>query len=480
MPTYTRMRRTKIVATIGPASDTLENIMALINAGMNVARINLSFGANNDQDERVKRIRLAAKELGKHIAVMIDTRGIEIRSGKLEDQIAVLRAGQDFILYTDGRLGNSAGASMSYKNLPNEVEEGTPILMDDGALELVVKKVINNEIRCRIVVGGTLRENKSINLPETELAMSAVSPENRAYVQKEMAFAAKHDVEYVAASFVQNADDIYKMREVLAEHGKDIPIIAKIENKAGVANLKEIVEAANGLMVARGDLGVELPLADVPATQKEIIRATVSAGKPVITATEMLASMERNPKPTRAEASDVANAILDGTSAVMLSGETAVGKYPVKAVQIMHELALRAEMSLKEYGYLQLIKPHPSHKITEAVSQAANNMATHIGARAIIALTETGFTARMISKHRPDSPIMAITGSKKEARRLALNWGIQAIHYKGKLSDEEKLQYGIEHSMKQGCVQNGDTVIVTAGINQSAGGTDFIRVITIQ
>jgi pyruvate kinase len=473
------IRKTKIIATIGPASDSVETIREMILAGMNVARINLSFGANDEQKERVARIRQAADQLDSHIAVMVDTRGIEIRSGKLENRKAELETGGEFVLYTDGRTGNESGASVSYKNLPNEVSPGDPILMDDGNIELRVLTVEDDTIRCQILVGGELHENKSVNLPDTQLAISMVSPEHRDYVVREMSFAAEVDAEYVAASFVQCADDIIKMRELLKERDSAIPIIAKIENRAGVNNLEEIVQVADGVMVARGDLGVELPLAEVPGTQKKIIRTTVSNGKPVITATEMLASMERNPRPTRAEASDVANAILDGSSAVMLSGETAVGRHPVEAVRTMANLAMRAEASLKEYGYLQRILPNPSNVVTEAVSQAANNMASHLNAAAIFALTETGYTARMISKHRPDCPILAITGSPMVARRLALNWGIHPILYSGKHIDEERIWFGIDRARESGFIQPGDVVVVTAGYTQQAGGTDFIRVITV-
>ena len=309
--------------------------------------------------------------------------------------------------------------------------------------------------------------------------MSAVSPENRDDIVKELSFAAENDVDYIAASFVQSADDIYKMREILVEREVNIPIIAKIENRAGVANMEEIVEAADGIMVARGDLGVELPLADVPTTQKHIIRTTVSNGKPVITATQMLASMEHNPKPTRAEASDVANAILDGTSAVMLSGETAVGKYPLEAVRTLATIALRAEASLHEYGYLQKIKPNPANVVTEAIGQASVGMAKNLKAAAIVSLTESGFTSRLISKHRPDCAILAITSSQLVARKLSLNWGVIPVLYQGEPADDARIEFAISVIRKLAYADSGDTLIITAGHYQLTGGTDMIRVVTL-
>ena len=329
MPAVPQFRKTKIIATIGPASDSPEILEAMIRAGMNVARLNLSHGTFTEHEERLERIRSLASKMGVQVAIMVDTRGIEIRTGKLAQGAVEIVSGGRFTLYTDGRVGDGSGVSVSNRSLPEEVGPGTPILLDDGAMELEVIDAKAGSIECRVIHGGSLRENKSVNLPETELALSSVSPEYREDVVKELTFAAENDVDYLAASFVQNAADIKRMREILFTQERVIPIIAKIENRAGLGNLEEIVEAADGVMVARGDLGVELPLAEVPGFQKKIIRTTVMNGKPVVTATEMLASMERNPKPTRAEASDVANAILDGTSAVMLSGETAMGKYPV-------------------------------------------------------------------------------------------------------------------------------------------------------
>ncbi len=481
MPAASPIRKTKIIATIGPASDSPETLEAMIRAGLNVVRLNLSHGSFAEHEERIERIRAAAGRMGAQIAVMVDTRGIEIRTGKLDGGTAELTPGGPFTLYTDGKLGDHTGVSITNRNLPREVKKGTPILLDDGAMELEVTAVEADSIRCKVIHGGLLRENKSVNLPETELSLSSVSPEYREDVVREMTFAAENDVDYLAASFVQNAGDIERMREILLKHERIIPIIAKIENRAGLSNLEEIVKAADGVMVARGDLGVELPLAEVPGFQKKIIHTTVSNGKPVITATEMLASMERNPKPTRAEASDVANAILDGSSAVMLSGETAMGKYPVEAVRTMATLALRAEASLREYGYLQKILPNPSNRVTEAIARYAVQIAETLEAAAIFSITDTGFTSRLVSKHRPDCPILAITGSKLVARRLAMNWGVTPVRYAAAAgrSDEAKLAFALDAAKGMGLVSAGDTVVVTSGYQQTAGGTDLIRVVTV-
>ncbi|RTZ59992.1 MAG: pyruvate kinase [Gammaproteobacteria bacterium] len=475
-----RIRKTKIVATIGPACDSVETLIEMIRAGMNVARLNLSHGTHDEQSEKVKRIRQASRELNTSIAIMVDTRGVEIRTGKLENRTVELIIGDEFVLYTDERMGDIKGVSVSFPDIVEHVKPGENILIDDGALELKALEIKPDAVRCEVIHGGILKENKSVNLPSTTLPMATASPEGREDVLKEMNFAVENDVEYIAASFIQSADDIIIMRQMLEDMGTCIPLIAKIENKAGVNNLDSIVQAADGMMVARGDMGVELPFGEVPIIQKRMIRTTVENGKPVITATQMLASMEFNPKPTRAEASDVANAILDGSSAVMLSGETAAGLYPVESVRTMADLAVKTEAWLEEYGYLQATKPNPSFQVTEAVAQGAVSMAKKLDAAAIFTLTMTGTTSRLVSKHRPVSLILAITESRKVARRLALNWGVLPILYSAEPSDEARIQMAMLRARELGYVKNGDTIIVTAGQNQRAGGTDLIRVMTIE
>jgi len=480
MPHRPRTRRTKIVATIGPASDAPETLEAMLRAGMNVARLNLSHGSFDEHKARLMRIRAAADAVGVPVAIMIDTRGIEIRTGEIADGVIELVSGEPFSLFTDGRAGDQHGVSVSYQRLPREVNPGETVLLDDGAMELQVLATTEREVRCRVIVGGRLGASKGVNLPGTQLSVTGVDPAHRDDVVRELSFAAENDVEYIAASFIQSADEVHRMREILLERDVEIPIIAKIENRAGVANLDEIVLAADGVMVARGDLGVELPLADVPSTQKRIIRSTVSNGKPVITATQMLASMERNPKPTRAEASDVANAILDGSSAVMLSGETAAGAYPVESVRMMAELAVRAEASLRDYGWLQQTLPHPSNVVTEAVAHAAVRMAEQLGASAILSLTETGFTSRLISKHRPECPILAVTATPTVARRLSLNWGVVPVLYEAGICDDDKIALAIQVAKERGLVQTGDLLIGTWGHTETAGGTDAIRVLSLR
>ena len=475
----TPIRKTKIVATIGPASDSVETLERMLKAGMNVARLNLSHGSLDEHKQRIGKIRQAAANLDTEVAIMIDTRGVEIRTGRIPDGSIELVTGNDFSLYTDNRAGDAQGVSVTYQRLSQEVNPGDVVLLDDGALELTVQSVAEREIRCRVVLGGLLKPNKGVNLPNTTLSMNAIEPQHREDVRRELGFAAENDVDYIAASFIQNAEEVNSMREILQEKSVSIPIIAKIENRAGIENLEEIVAAADGVMVARGDMGVELPMADVPSMQKKIIRITVSNGKPVITATQMLASMEKNPKPTRAEASDVANAILDGSSALMLSGETAMGDYPVDSVRTMAMLAVRTEASLREYGYLQRILPHPSNIVTEAVSHASVRMADQLNASAIISLTESGFTSRLVSKHRPECPILAVTSSVKVTRRLCMNWGVVPILYQAQSTDDGKIDYCIDLATERGALKRGDIVIATNGSSQITGGTNLIRVLSV-
>jgi len=474
-----QFRKTKIIATVGPACDDVAILKQMIEGGMNVARLNLSHGNYEEHGLRVQRIREAASMVGSRVAIMIDTRGIEVRTGLLRDSYVDLHRGADFTLRTDGEPGDQTGVSVSFPKLPLEVSVGDVILLDDGAIELETLSTTETEINCRVVHGGILGKTKGVNLPGTKLSLTAVGPENRDDFIREIEFASAHDIDYIAASFIQSGEDITRMREIMSECNIDAPIIAKIENKAGVENMEAIVAVADGLMVARGDLGVELPFGEVPATQKRMIRTTVMAGKPVITATQMLASMEYNPKPTRAEASDVANAILDGSSAIMLSGETAAGKYPVESVKTMHSLALTTESCLDEFGYLQKIPFHTANVVTEAISGAVTTMAKDLEAAAIISLSETGFTSRLISKHRPECPIVSITASKRVARRLSMNWGVAAVLYTGEPGDKAKIQFAAECVQKMGLAGAGDSIIVTAGHTQRSGGTDMIRIIKL-
>ncbi|MDX1389504.1 MAG: pyruvate kinase, partial [Acidobacteriota bacterium] len=463
-----KYRRTKIVATLGPASDDESTIARLIEAGVDVFRFNMSHGDHESHRRTYELVRrLGAAHGRRPTAVLFDLSGPKIRVGTVPNGRIPLVVDHEVTVTTRDVAGDETLIPSQYDALAADVKAGDRILLDDGALELEVEGASRRGVRCTVVRGGVLRDSKGVNVPAREMPFSAEDRRTR----EELAFAVEQRVDYIAASFVQGAQDVIAIRDILQELGAKIPIIAKIESRAAVANLDAIVEAADGTMVARGDLGVEFPFADVPAIQKTIIRTTVTNGKPVITATQMLDSMERNPRPTRAEVSDVANAILDGSSAVMLSGETAMGKYPVESVRTMSALAVRAEASLAEYGQLQKILPNPSNVVTEAVSQAAVAMAHHLNAAAIISLTETGFTSRLISKYRPNCPIVAVTSSVDVVRRFSMNWGVYALHYTGNSSDQDKVQFAILKAKEHGWVHDGDIVVATSGQTQQAGST---------
>lgn len=442
---------------------------------MNVARLNFSHGNHEEHQRRIQMIREAADSLGRDIAIMLDTRGAEIRTQKLDGGAATLRVGEPFLLYSEDRPGDARGVSVSHPVLFDHVVPGTRILIDDGALELRATEISGKGILCEVVRGGTLADRKSINIPDIRFPRRELSERDR----RDIAFAVDNDITYIAASFIRSAKDVLDVRNLVQQSARYIPIIAKIENREGVENLDEIIQCADGMMVARGDLGVEVPLEDVPTIQKKIIHSTVRAGKPVITATQMLDSMTRNPTPTRAEVSDVANAIFDGTSAVMLSGETANGMYPVESVRTMHSLALRAEESLGEFGHLQQSYAEPEHRVTDAVSHAAITMAARLNAAAIVTLTESGFTSRSISKFRPQCPILAVTASRDVVCRLALNWGVTSLHLPGHRSDDEIMRFAITRGCELGYLRGGDILIVTHGTERESGSTSLVRVLNV-
>jgi len=475
-------RKTKVIATLGPACDSIDTLKAMIHAGMNVARLNFSHGSHEEHRKRLEAVREAAATLDANVAIMLDTKGVEIRTGRVQGGAVSLTTGESFTLYAEDRGGDATGVSISDPRFFDHVQPGSLIFLDDGVMELRVVETTATQLDCEITRGGRLEDRRGVNIPGASFGYRPMNQENR----DDLLFAIDHDIEYIAASFVRSARNVSEISQLLEDHGAQIPVIAKIENKEAVQNLDEIVAVSNGTMVARGDLGVELPLHQIPMVQKKIIRTTVRAGKPVITATQMLDSMERNPIPTRAEVSDVANAILDGTSAVMLSGETAIGAYPVEAVRTMASLAREAEGALSQYGDLQNIRSEPAHVVTEAVSQAAITMADHLDAAAIITLTESGFTSRSISKFRPRCPILAVSASEKVVRKLALNWGVTAICYqresgaKDERNDEDMIQFGIRRALQQGYVQLGDVVVVTAGVSRCSGSTNLIRVIEVE
>jgi pyruvate kinase len=462
------MRKTKIVCTIGPASESPEMLRKMIQAGMNVARMNFSHGDYEEHGNRIRNIRQAAAELGCHIAILLDTKGPEIRVGKLKEEPIELVQGDTIILTTEDILGDKERISVSYKNLPNDVKPGSAVLIDDGLIGLTVQEVHGGEIVCRINNGGTLKSRKSVNVPGVKVALPGITEKDR----NDILFGIEQGVDYIAASFVRKAQDMLEIRELLQENNAThIQIIAKIENQEGVDNLDEILQVSDGLMVARGDLGVEIPAEQVPLVQKMMIRKCNLAGKPVITATQMLDSMQRNPRPTRAEASDVANAILDGTDALMLSGETAAGKYPVESVETMARIAVSTEaaMDYREILHKQSLAQQMS--ITEAISQSVANSALDLDAQAILTATESGFTARMVSKYRPKAPIIAVTPNDHIMRRLALIWGVVPVRGEMVSSTDEMFEMAINAAVSEGHVKLGDLVVITAGVPVSRSGT---------
>ncbi|SEB89082.1 pyruvate kinase [Paenibacillus sp. GP183] len=462
------MRKTKIVCTIGPASESLENLKRLMEAGMNVARLNFSHGDFEEHGARIHNIREASKETGKTVAILLDTKGPEIRTGKLKEEPIELIQDNHIILTTEEILGDAERVSVTYKDLPRDVHVGSTILVDDGLIGLLVVNVRGTEIDCRIVNGGQLKSKKGVNVPGVKIKLPGITEKDT----NDIIFGIQQDVDFIAASFVRKASDVMEIRELLERYGAPhIQIISKIENQEGVENLDEILEVSDGLMVARGDLGVEIPAEEVPIVQKQMIKKCNMVGKPVITATMMLDSMQRNPRPTRAEASDVANAVFDGTDAVMLSGETAAGKYPVESVLTMARIAIRAEDALEYREIFIRTAQAQQTTVTEAISQAVANSALELGAKAILTATESGYTARMVSKYRPKSPIVAVTPNDQVIRRLCLVWGVMPVKGETCKTTDQLFDLAVDSSIKSGLVSLGDIVIITAGVPVGRSGT---------
>ncbi|MFS0727304.1 pyruvate kinase [Paenibacillus sp. 1P07SE] len=462
------MRKTKIVCTIGPASESLENTKKLILAGMNVARLNFSHGDFEEHGNRIKNIRTACEELGRTVAILLDTKGPEIRLGKLKEEPIDLNQGDAIVLTTEEILGDRTRIPVTYSNLPNDVQVGSTILIDDGLIGLTVEEVEGTEIKCRIVNSGQIKSKKGVNAPGVDISLPGITEKDAG----DIVFGIEQGIDFIAASFVRRASDVLEIRELLEKHNAShIQIISKIENQQGVDNLDAILEVSDGLMVARGDLGVEIPAEEVPLVQKMMIRKSNLAGKPVITATQMLDSMQRNPRPTRAEASDVANAIFDGTDAIMLSGETAAGKYPVESVLTMSRIAERIESALNYREIFNKQATAQRSNVTEAISQSVTNSSLDLDVKAIVTSTESGYTARMISKYRPKAPIIAVTPVDQVMRRLALTWGV--IPAKGVAAEttDQMFDIAVNGAMETGLVKLGDTVIITAGVPVGRSGT---------
>ncbi len=467
------MRRTKIVCTIGPASESPEQLKKLILAGMNVARLNFSHGDYEEHGKRIENIRKVSHELGRNVAILLDTKGPEIRIKKFSEGKIQLNEGDFFTLTTEDIMGDNTKVSVTYEGLPQDVKAGDKILIDDGLIELKVMEITDTDVKCQVQNGGPLSDRKGVNLPGISVSLPAMSEKD----YNDILFGIEQGVDFIAASFIRKASDVLAIRRVLEENNSDIHIISKIENQEGVDNLDEILRVSDGLMVARGDLGVEIPVEEVPLAQKTMIENCNRAGKPVITATQMLDSMMRNPRPTRAETSDVANAIFDGTDAIMLSGETAAGKYPEESVKTMAQIAERAEQAIRYDEILGKKTFVPKASITDSISSATCASAQNLGASAIITSTQSGFTAKMVSKYRPKCPIIAVTPDETVVRKLLLSWGVFPVLGNQTDNTDDMIQEAINTSLNSGHIKNGDLVIITAGVPVGiAGTTNLLKV----
>lgn len=471
------MRKTKIVCTLGPSTDDENVIRQMMLAGMNVARFNFSHQTHEMHKKRLDMVVKLRQNLNLPIATLLDTKGPEVRLGKIKNDKAFLETGSRFILTTEDILGDETKASVSYKNLISDISINNKILIDDGLIILRVLDLDDKNIICEVINGGFISNNKGVNVPNVSLSMPYVSEQDC----EDIIFGIQNDFDFIAASFARSAQDINDIRHVLEEHGcSNINIIAKIENSEGVENIDEILHVSDGIMVARGDMGVEIPFEEIPVIQKKLIKQAYNASKQVITATQMLESMVNNPRPTRAETTDVANAIYDGTSAIMLSGETAAGKFPVKAVRTMALIAQRAEQDIdypKRFRTLHLDR-YPS--ITNAISHASVTASIDLGAAAIINVTKSGESARMISKYRPMAPIIACSPHEKVCRQLNMSWGVSPVLVEEKKSTDDLLEHAVKMSQKHQLVKSGDLVVITAGIPLGISGTtNLLKVHTV-
>lgn len=473
------MRKTKIVCTIGPATDNDAVLREIMLAGMNVARFNFSHGDYEMHQKRFEQVKRLREELHLPIATMLDTKGPEIRLGKfVDDKPVEIMDGDKFTLTTNDIPCTKEIASVSFKKLPKDVQNGTVILINDGLIELRVEKITETDVICKVKHGGVLSNNKGVNVPGVQLSMPYLSDKD----MSDLEFGSKMGYDFIAASFVRSSADVNYLRKVIQSYGWFTPrIIAKIENMDGVNNIDEIIQASDGIMVARGDMGVEIPFELIPAIQKSIISKGYMAGKQVITATQMLESMITNPRPTRAEITDVANAIYDGTSAIMLSGETAAGAHPVEAVRTM---ALIAETTEKDINYAARFSKRESNdnnNVTNAISHAIVTTAHDLNAKAIITVTKSGTTARMISKYRPMSPIIGCATSEIVCRQMNLSWGVYPIMCEEKDNSDELFDHAIDMAELNRYVEEGDLVVITAGIPLGvAGNTNMLKVHTVR
>ncbi|MGX8683843.1 MAG: pyruvate kinase [Lachnospiraceae bacterium] len=469
------MRKTKIICTIGPASESEMMLRKLIAAGMNVARFNFSHGTHEEHEAKFRRVVRIRRELGLPIATLLDTKGPEIRLRDFEGGKVVLEKGQTFTLTTDEVLGDATRAAVTYKDLPADVAVGGTILIDDGLIGLRVDSKTDTEVVCTVINGGPVSNHKGVNLPGADLSMPFISGQDRADIE----FGCRMGYDFIAASFTRTAKDVQDIRDILVANNSRMRIIAKIESVQGVNNIEEILEAADGVMVARGDLGVEVPLEDVPVIQKHIIQRANQMGKVVVTATQMLDSMMKNPRPTRAEATDVANAIYDGTTAIMLSGETAAGAYPEEAVRTMATIAERAERDIHFKNHMAQYDEDMTD-ITTAISHATCTVAGHLEAAAIITVTMSGFTATRLSRYKPSCPIVACTNSEPVACQMNLLYDVFPLNIPQEDREELLFEAAVDAAKKAGYVKKGDNVVLTAGVPLGiAGNTNMTRVVEV-
>ena len=468
------MPKTKIVATLGPASEDRKTIRQLIEAGMDVARLNFSHGTHDEHKKKMENVKELEKEVGKPVGIMLDTKGPEIRIGELENGEVELTKGNKVILTPKNIKGDSSRISTNYRDLSDYVKPGSIVLLDDGLIELKVLQINGKEIECTVMTSGNLTEKKSLNLPGVSVELPGLTEKDK----EDIKFGIKNGIHFIAASFVRNAENVIEIRQLLEEEWADgIKIIAKIESEEAVRNVDEIIEVSDGIMIARGDLGVETPPEKVPVIQKMIIEKCNEAAIPVITATQMLNSMIHNPRPTRAESSDVANAIYDGTDATMLSGESAIGSYPVKAVEMMDQIACEVENSPSYKKSINEYRKNQLETVTEAISYTSYRTATDLGAEAIITATGSGYTARMVSKYRPLIPVIAVTPNEMVQHTLSLTWGISPLLVGQSTSTDEMVDNSVNAALESGLVQDGALVTITAGVPVGIPGTtNLIRV----
>jgi len=466
-------RKTKIVATVGPASSTVKMLQRLMQAGVDIFRLNFSHGEHAEKHELIARIREVSARLGRDVGILADLQGPKIRTGKMRDGAMILTRGEVVTITTADLLGEHGMIPTIYRDLPRDVRAGSRILLDDGLLELKVLSVAGEDVRCSVVSGGVLKDNKGINLPGVKVSAPSLTEKDRVDLQ----FCLNQQIDYIALSFVRTAEDVEGLKRIIAASGKQIPIVAKIEKPEALRNFSKILQVADAVMVARGDLGVEVQPEKVPVYQKKIIEACNRAGKPVITATQMLDSMIKNPRPTRAETSDVANAIIDGTDAVMLSGETASGDHPLEAVETMvriaHEVEQTGFMRRPEQGF------ELSRAVAQAVAESACSAAGALKAKAIVVFTQSGSTAALISCFRPQVPIIAFTNSPEIRRRLTLFWGVRCTEV-GIMENTDQQIFEVEKILLASGFHKGDLLVITMGIPiETRGSTNLMKVHTL-